>query len=28
MTGTDAQHSKLHNNSQFDKELINFLWSK
>lgn len=26
--GTNAQHSKLHNNSQVNRELINFLWRK
>ena len=28
ITGKDAQHSKLHNNAQVDKALINFLWGK
>ncbi|WP_076460229.1 alpha/beta hydrolase [Limosilactobacillus caccae] len=27
ITGKDAQHSKLHNNSQVNHELINFLWT-
>lgn len=26
--GANAQHSKLHNNSQVNRELINFLWRK
>ena len=26
--GANAQHSKLHNNSQVNRELINFLWHK
>lgn len=26
--GKNAQHSKLHNNSQVNRELINFLWAK
>lgn len=28
ITGKDAQHSKLHDNAQVDKALINFLWGK
>lgn len=26
--GRNAQHSRLHNNSQVDKVLIKFLWNK
>ncbi|WP_435891378.1 alpha/beta hydrolase [Limosilactobacillus pontis] len=26
--GANAQHSTLHNNSQVNRELINFLWRK
>lgn len=28
ITGANAQHSKLHNNAQVNRELINFLWRK
>ncbi|MCD7124898.1 alpha/beta hydrolase [Limosilactobacillus caviae] len=28
ITGKDAQHSKLHDNAQVDKAIINFLWGK
>ncbi|WP_258013068.1 alpha/beta hydrolase [Lactobacillus crispatus] len=26
--GRSAQHSRLHSNTQVDRELINFLWNR